>query len=205
MCAAALVTIVSPAWADGVPLEQQSDPPAVSPEPQRRQSESQRPARAQVASSEQATAQIEKPKTRRRYYGWQLLITDGAAIGLVSARQYAAGVAMFAVGSPIVHMAHGNVPQFFGSVAARVVLPVGGAAAGAALETCTPGEWFCGLQGAALGGLVGLLAAEAIDHAWLAHDEVPVDDPAPTGVRAAYTPTVAVNAHGAAVGLSGTF
>lgn len=107
------------------------------------------------------------------WYGWQILIVDGAALGvsllaLANATELAyAGVSMFALGGPIVHWAHGQVGTGFGSFGVRLVIPGGGALIG----------YFAGGGGAVgtiFGASLGGAAAIALDVAVFARVSRPV-------------------------------
>jgi hypothetical protein len=120
------------------------------------------------------------------WYGWQTLIADGtvALLGLVALpigyelQPLAEAIGVTALGTyvlaaPIVHFVHGNVARGFGSLGLRAVLPLAFGAIGAKVESCVPGQWFCGLSGALVGGAIGVVSAAIIDGAVLAREKVP--------------------------------
>jgi len=120
-----------------------------------------------------------------RWYGWETLATDGAAL-LVAVTALRAdddsrsvlalsSVALYGLGGPIVHLTRDNGWQALGSLLLRGGLPVAGGAAGVALERCdnSDEEDFCGLSGAILGGLAGVVSAMVIDSAVLGWERAP--------------------------------
>lgn len=149
----------------------------------------------------------EAPRESTRWYGWQTLLTDGAALTFLFAVAtadrasteeafVAASVGTYLLGGPIVHAGHGNWGRAVGSLGLRVGAPMLGAGVGSALEDCSGGD-FCGLAGAVFGGAVGLLAAVTIDSAAIARD--PVRETAPI------VPVVRTGKNGTWVGVSGRF
>jgi hypothetical protein len=121
------------------------------------------------------------PLTKRHWYGWQTLATDGAGIALIIAgagAQYQGPVAATAggvglgslfLGGPIVHMAHGRWGIGVLDLGMRLTLPIVGGAFAGSLE-CT-GE--CG--GPMLAGLMIGLAPIWIDAGILAREDVPLE------------------------------
>ena len=109
------------------------------------------------------------PETERHWYGWQILITDGASVVTMP---ILIGFGGYALGGPIVHMAHGEYLRALGSLGIRLGAPfIGGFTA---LAFCTPkGDFGClgeGLIGFAVGGLTAM----AVDSAALAWETRPV-------------------------------
>jgi hypothetical protein len=67
-----------------------------------------------------------------------------------------------------VHLVHGEPERALGSFALNVGVPVTGALVGYAARSCTRDSWFpCGMGEAAVGFLLGMLAAPIIDIAAL--------------------------------------
>jgi len=138
---------------------------------------------------------VDPPKTD--WYGWQLLVVDGASIatgavlasaldfdpderpsdlGLVGATWYGLG----AVAAPAVHYAHGNAGVGAASLGLRVLVPPVAGFFGF-LGTCMGRgdiEHDCVVDGYSGGTLVGLAGVAAIDAALLARDR-PGTDPDP--------------------------
>ena len=146
-----------------------------------------------------------------RWYGWQTLLADAAGIGasigcaqmLANTDGELACVTPFLLASPAVHMAHGNPGRSAISFAVNLVLPVGGAAIGAAMADCGKDEFLCGLSETGLGLLVGLTAAMTV-YAVIAFEDA--EAPRRTAARQpALLPTVALTSGGAGVGLAGRF
>ena len=140
--------------------------------------------RAPTVAGQQHSAVAPAP-TVSRWYGWQTLATDGAALMLavvavrgdddISSLLGLTSVALYGLGGPVVHLTHDNGWQALGSLALRGGLPVLAGAAGVALERCdnSDEEDFCGLSGAVLGGLAGMVSAMVIDSAALGWERVP--------------------------------
>jgi hypothetical protein len=124
---------------------------------------------------------VEKPKPKkRRWYGWQTLIADGASLTVfLSASSAESGPLAGAAGvgylfaSPLIHVGHQNWKSTWISLGLRVGAPLVGYFAGAAL-TCVDGD--CGgeipeaLAGAAFGVVLGFVAASVIDSTVLARE-----------------------------------
>src|SRR5688572_7414027 len=152
----------------------------------------------------------EKPR-KSRWYGWQTLATDGAALTAIllsaSADQdggalVGLGLAAYALGGPIVHMAHDRAGVGVGSLGMRIGAPLVGAAIGAEAANCPDRpdrEMFCGMGEIALGVLIGAGTAIAIDAAVLARE------PAPDSTRPRIVPGLALTPEKRALVLNGTF
>jgi hypothetical protein len=161
----------------------------------------------------------EKP-AGSHWYGWQTLTTDGAAIALLatgvatsSAGLAEFSAATFALGGPIVHLAH----ERGGTAAASLGIRVGLAAVGflggvAAARNCGSssgqeddnGNFACVVEGAAIGLSVGVAGAMIIDAAFLAHEDVGREQPQRTAALSV-SPTVSVTKSAGTVGLAGVF
>jgi hypothetical protein len=132
------------------------------------------------------------PPTEERWYGWQTLTTDGASFLLAivagassDSFEGAGAIAVlslggYLLGGPSVHFAHENPGRAFGSLALRGGLPLAFGAVGVQLESCQDGEFLCGVGGAVLGGLLGIVSAIAIDASLLGWEQVPVEVEAPS-------------------------
>lgn len=150
------------------------------------------------------------PRAERRdttnWYGWQTLLTDGAALMFLLALGASdrgaedtfasASVGTYLLGGPVVHAAHGNWGRAAGSLGLRAGAPVVGVALGLELEDCH-GEDFCGFRGALIGGSIGLAAAVAIDSAALARETVRETPP--------IVPAMGTGKNGTWFGVSGKF
>jgi len=148
-----------------------------------------------------APAKPETPQTT--WYGWQTLIADGAAAGLLgltllSSDGNAANVlgtlsfGTYLLGGPIVHWSHGHGWTGFGSLAARVGFPLGGALVGVLIGAAACGssedEFIpCPVAFGAVGLLGGMVAAPIVDAAVLARE--PVTPPAGPPVQALFVPS----------------
>lgn len=137
-----------------------------------------------------ATARAEEEP--RRWYGWQTLLVDAAAVGVM----FAAGQAesdplmwiafgAYAFGSPVLHVSHDNGGRAVTSGVLRVGLPLtfGLLADAACDEDDQAGDFFgcLGEVGGAIAG--GALLAMLVDYAVLAYEP----ERAPP-VRVAVTP-----------------
>jgi hypothetical protein len=160
-----------------------------------------------------------RPSARpaRHWYGWQTLILDGVAVGLVVAAVASEGDAALAAagltyvaGPPIVHFAHRQLIGF-GSLGLRTAGPLVTGAAGAALAYLLSGGDDDGggphggwaTYGAVLGVGVGILAAPIVDAVLLAYEPA-----APTAARprtGRILPTVVASGRDARIGLAGSF
>jgi hypothetical protein len=122
----------------------------------------------------------------RRWYGWQILLSDGAAIASFVASSNGPGwtyfgLSLYAGGGPIIHAAHGSGEKVAGSLGLRLGIPLGGALLGAGIGAATGSgnpncAFFCpspSLIGAAVGVLVGMIVAPIIDISVLAFDDTP--------------------------------
>ena len=145
-------------------------------------------AAAAASADELPTAQLAgaTPAEARSWYSWQTLLADvsaGAVPLLVNAtgangeqnrRGFEVGVALFALGAPLVHFANGRPGNGFASLGLRLALPLGLAGLGYAIgnSSCKPsgffGGAFCGYPEATAGAIVGVVAASAIDATILA-------------------------------------
>jgi hypothetical protein len=155
---------------------------------------------------------------RSHWYGWQTAATDGAAVALLATGIAAesgelAGFsgATFALGGPIVHLAHGRGGAAAASLGIRVGLATSGFFAGAAMKSCPPSSseeeddsYACGLEAAAIGMLVGAGAAMVIDTAFLTHEDIRPERPQRTAALSV-SPAVSVTKSSGTVGLAGAF
>ena len=115
-----------------------------------------------------------KPETEAVWYGWQILLLDTTTASLAVGTD---GVAypVFALGGPIVHLAHRHYGRAGISLGLRLALPAIGAAVGVDLAghqcDANPDCWgFEVISGGAVGGLIGMVAASILDMAALSWD-----------------------------------
>jgi hypothetical protein len=157
---------------------------------------------------------VEQP----RPYGWQTLLVDAGAAGLFlggvfhgETRILEAGAAAYALGPPLVHVAHGHVGRAGADAAIRVLGPpvVGaigfglGLGAGVVLTGNDPEArivvgGLLGYTGLVVGAIGGYVAAVAVDAAVLAQE--PARKPA-----VALAPTLDLGRGRASVGIGGAF
>lgn len=147
---------------------------------------SARPVVDPVAPPSVVHAAPARPLVTRSWYGYQLMATDAASIGLLFAGPAAplGGITFFGA-PPAIHGLHGNARMAIASPAMRIGLPLVGMVLGSSAERCerNPDSDFdmCGLGGAMVGGGIGLLAAMVVDYAlaWQVTAAAPVAASAP--------------------------
>lgn len=112
------------------------------------------------------------------WYGYQTLLSDGLAIGILVGTGKTdhndlalAGLAVYVAGAPIVHLAKGSASRAAKSLGLRVGLPLAGGVVGLALG----GDGLEALGGAAMGTLLGVISAIAADAIWVANGPDPDD------------------------------
>jgi hypothetical protein len=140
-------------------------------------------------------------------YGAPIYLADGAAlvtmtvgISKSSTTVGGIGIAMYALGGPIVHLAHGEPLRAVGSLAMRAVLPPLLGLAGYGLGKVVGGsgsDWYVLLLGVGLLG--GIVTTSILDATYLAKREVK------TSSSWRVTPTVAIDAKSLHAGLFGSF
>ena len=166
----------------------------------RRQGMGTRAATAAIAIALAATEAVAQAGPADDGYGSSILVADAATLGVfglavltssnkpqgTDSRSVGLGSLAalgYVFGGPGVHWWHGRQSRGFGSLGLRLGSPLAGALLGApigaALYHETPG---CGCQligaidGALIGGGVGVLVAMITDAAWLGHDSPPASD-----------------------------
>lgn len=160
-------------------------------------------ARAQSAGAERPEAQSPGAE---RWYGWQIAAIDAPLLAAAITSTDGGGEAAIVAGAgllisgPILHGVHGNSGAAFGSVAARVLAPLLGAAVGASTGhgEHEPGTGHTTLEGAAYGALAGYAVALGFDML-MGVEEVEPERPPPAA------PVVIVGSSSATVGLAGNF
>jgi hypothetical protein len=163
------------------------------------------PVASAPAEADEATSPAD-----RVYYRWQSFGVDLAALGMFAlAGKYNsdpigyAGLGTYALGTPILHLAHGHPGRALGSAALRIVAPVAvGTVVYYAQGSCSPSVDDCDLGHgifAVYGAvLTGVLVA-VLDDAAFSYDEVARASGPIWNLSAAPTPG------GFNVGVSGTF
>ncbi len=161
------------------------------------------------------------PRKHSHWYGWQTIIVDGMSLLVVPAMAdetkstslLALGVGGYALGGPIVHLAHGEVARGAASLGLRVGLPFLGALGGAMVDGNSCSGEICRMDRVVLGGALGVLAAVVVDSAALAYERVQ-DEPAaakatppsPRRSRVALSPLAGPRKNGGFdVGIGGVF
>jgi hypothetical protein len=169
--------------------------------------------------------------TRTERYGGQILVADVAwfaatmLVGSLEARSsrsydddgsydddpdtsIAGVMAMgYFVTGPAIHLKHGNTSGAAKSLAARALLPMGGAVLGmvAFMEDCRGDDLGCGfapIAGMVIGGAAGMVGAMALDWTVLGKHEVEVPG---AGVIARVQPRLDVGKDRVGVALGGSF
>jgi hypothetical protein len=171
---------------------------------------------------------LRKPKTKSHWYGWQTLMTDGAAlamlIGALAAKNDRVGNTLaplagltYVLGGPIVHWAHRHGGIGAASLGIRLGAPIGLGLLGFGIGTAIDGGKSRGLDSAALAGtvlgfLAGFPTAIALDAAVLAREDVEDDTPEVRDTQVKLQrpsfelyPDVQTSRTGAQVGVRGTF
>jgi hypothetical protein len=160
-----------------------------------------------------------RPRTETKWYGWQTLLVDGAALTtsmlLLSvnnddahAASAVVGLGGYALGGPIVHWSNGQVGKGFASLGLRVGAPVLGALTGAiVLLPVSDSDNLASAVGAIFGTIAGTAAAVAIDSAALARKRVTVTHDEAKRPTVQWTPTAGYDKKREAfsVGVGGTF
>jgi hypothetical protein len=121
------------------------------------------------------------------WYGWQILLVEGAGLALLLAGVPAASLLVHFVGCPVVHWAHGRGGAGFVSLGLRVGFLLGGPLVGVVLfglggALAGRGDGVV-LIGALIGLLAGAIAGPAIDIAVIAREPVAKDGPADDETR----------------------
>jgi hypothetical protein len=205
----AIAALAVCAFSAGVGRAQTSDAEKpVSPEPA--VPPAQQPPSPYDPAYEDTSEEEEKPR-KPRWYGWQTLATDGAALTALvlsastdqdGSALLGLGLAAYVLGGPIVHMAHDRAGVGAGSLGMRIGAPLLGGAIGSKAANCrdeTDRGIFCGIGEIAVGILIGAGTAIAIDAAVLARE------PAPDSTRPRIVPGLALTPERRALVLNGTF
>ncbi len=153
-----------------------------------------------------------------RWYGWQTLLADGAAVSAVvaafssganrggSTSFYLASASAYALAAPMVHLFHRRPLVALEDVGIRLGAPAVLALVGYGLgqgdhESFVPPG---GLEALALGA-VGVVAAIVFDSAWLANEPVAQDGTPAATSRISWSPRLRITARGPSVGIVGSF
>jgi hypothetical protein len=119
-----------------------------------------------------AAAPPPAPVVVTEHYGGEVLVGNVAAFAAGLGLSYATGSGEFLLlsllGGPVVHAAHQQFDSTAASLGLHVFMPIAGAFVGYHVESCSQGEWFCGLSGLLVGGLIGVAGATVLDCTWLA-------------------------------------
>jgi len=151
---------------------------------------------------------------RRVWYGWQTLVVDGAAFStlLIGAAANGSsggddgsalvgiGLLGYEFGPGIVHFVHRNPGRGFASFGVRFGMPLAGAVLGASLASNCDG-YQCEGDGAAVGLLLGMAGAIALDAAVFAYDS---RKPEPRGTLTTLMPVASLRPGRAWVGIAGS-
>lgn len=157
------------------------------------------------------------------WYGWQLLFSDVAALGMTAAFAENSGVylggATWALAPGVIHALHGNPGRGAASLGLRITLPVLGAVIGASggnYQQCTrqaadPDACDNRLDEAVTGVLVGSVIAMLVDYSAFAWQTSDTSAPQPSQSTAllpkgtTIIPAVGTLKNGVSLGVSGTF
>jgi hypothetical protein len=115
----------------------------------------------------------------RRWYGWQIILTDAAALAPVALISNggdwgALALGLYLGGGPVVHGAHESGAKAAGSLGLRIIGVLGGALVGLGISVDEHPSCYCSLViGAEVGLVAGSLVASVVDIAVLAYDARP--------------------------------
>ena len=156
--------------------------------------------------------------TAPRWYGYQTMMVDVSAVllGFSSVATGAAGgvaaAGTYVVGTPIVHLAHGNYAAFGISLGMRTGGPLLGGlvgfGAGMGVGGCDSSNGYCAVPfaGALVGAVGGMLAAVVVDAAVFAKEP---REPRTTAKswdgKPTLAPAILPSPQGGSVGVSGSF
>jgi hypothetical protein len=156
---------------------------------------------AQAPGETEVTVPTPSVPTVSEWYGWQILVADGATFSLAGATGQG-DIAFGWIGTgAAVHVAHGHNGRAVASLGLRVALPVLGLYLGAASAQGCTGEDLCGLGPALIGGMIGMGIAEVTDLA-MSTDEHEV---APLGSSRSWTPVASIRHQSATLGIAARF
>ena len=156
-----------------------------------------------------AKADPPEPATRT-WYGYQTLLTDGAAVAMFAggaATDHAAlgagsGALTYFLAAPLVHLAHDNRSGAGKSLALRLLAPVGGALVGGTFGYAIEGKGDYALLAPLLfgigGAMVGAGVASLVDAFAFARTK-------PDASSITAIPSIALTPKGASIGLGGRF
>lgn len=180
-----------------------NDPPApryeVTPSlamPTRTKSDDDEAARSSLTSSD-TQASVDPPTPDRTFYGWQNMVVGYAGIGMLAASMRGGGalpwfgLGVYALGGPIVHLAHQEYGRAAGSLVINVLTPVLVGAVAHSMDKGCAGREECGLDAISgmIGGVVfGMLAAPLIDGITMGWEDAPRKPPPAIAVQ----PTVTI-------------
>jgi acetate kinase len=69
-----------------------------------------------------------------------------------------------------------------------------------AAETCSPGEWFCGLDAIVFGGGIGMVTAMVIDYVWASKPVTSTQGPEEKAISAKGNRSINLHAAAAPIG-----
>jgi hypothetical protein len=179
------------------------------------------PVHADAASAPETATPTVRKAWPQRWYGWQTLTADAAALGLlslgISSRSDVAayaGLGTYLIVPPVIHAAHQHWGVVGGSLVVRFLTPPIGAGVGflAGSGACShkndsDQDVTCSEAGAAIGLLVGYVAAVAVDAAAFGWEPVarPATARGAPAQRLRLMPTLVLTKDHSSVGLVGTF
>lgn len=173
-------------------------------------------------SSNDELASAAPAQERQRWYGWQTLLSDATAVGLLGIAGASrnpdwlvpSGV-VYGAGAPAIHLAHGRLGAAVGSLALRVWVPLVGSGIGLVAAHCSPtpgdedGNGSCALTGAVYGFIVGAGVAMVLDMAVLSWEpskpETQEAPPPPPSFAWSVAPTMDPKSGAKGVSMVGTF
>jgi hypothetical protein len=169
-----------------------------------------------TARADQARGPAAPPPGSGEWYGWKVLMADGAVIAATLSCVdlgwedpcWVPAFGYFLTG-PIVHGLHRGTARTFASVGFRVMLPIVGAAIGKAIPDCYPDtqDGNCGIGEMLLGGAIGIGVAMTIDAVWAFGNGEAGQPPQAVARKSGFSalPTLSLTARGAGIGFAGRF
>jgi hypothetical protein len=168
------------------------------------------------------------PAPSTEWYGWQTLLVDGVALGTIplelspsasfartpsASYLFVGSLSSYALGAPLVHVAHGRWGRGVADLGLRVGALAAGSLVGASLgkpgapsscEANLAGCFAQGSSGLAVGAAIGAVLASVIDASLLARDTTRPRETA-AAASTTWSPVASITRGGGAAGLQASF
>lgn len=164
---------------------------------------SAQPAPPDGAPPAKAAPASEQAEPERESYGWQIAIADVAGTVLLLESDHSrgsanAGLGVYALGGPIIHLAHDQSGRALASLALRIGLPL---ASAWVWGHCSSSDDDCDNEGTvAIGVILGAVTAMVIDATALSHPVKATRPPSAT-----WTPQLAATPQRVSLGVLAQF